>query len=98
MVQFVAAGGIFQAEGIVIGFNHPSAVILDRLPDCPAVDGYKTPLCHFQVSLEAKGGQQIDGPAGCGLRLRVTGKLLFKESDDLSPAPLLPLGLLGVIA
>ena len=66
--SLVAAGGIFQADGIVIGFNHPSAVIPGRFPDRSTVDADYAALCHFQVSLEAKGGKQINGPSSCGLR------------------------------
>jgi hypothetical protein len=36
--SFITAGGIFQADAVIVGFEHPSAVILGRFPDRPAVD------------------------------------------------------------
>jgi hypothetical protein len=72
--------------------------ILGRFPDGSSVDTDKSSLGHFQVSLEVKGGKQINGPTSCGPGLGLTGELFFEDSSNLGPAPLLLLGLLAVIA
>ena len=95
---FVATGGIFQADSVIIGFDHPFAVILGGFSDSSTVNPDFTALCHFQISLEAKGSKQVDSPLGCGLGLSVTVKFLFEVTDDLGAVLLLAFGLLGVVA
>ena len=47
---FVAAGGIFQADGVIVGFKHPFAVILGRFTDGGPVDADLVGLGDAQIT------------------------------------------------
>ena len=50
---FVSTGSIFQADGVIVGFNDPSAVIPCRFPDRTAVDPDNTAFCDFQKGVKS---------------------------------------------
>ena len=51
--SLVAASGIFQTDGVVIGLQHPLAVVFGRLPDGCSVNANLSGLCDAQVAFEA---------------------------------------------
>lgn len=48
----VAAGGVFQTDGVVVGLDDPLAVVLFRLTDGTAVDTHLPGLEDTKVALE----------------------------------------------
>ena len=49
----IAAGSIFQGDGIVIGLNDPFAIIFCGLPDLSAIYSNAIGFGHRQVFFEA---------------------------------------------
>ena len=67
---FIAGGGVFQGNGVIVGDQHPFAIIPGSLLHGLAVEPNTVRvLVDFQITLIAAGGQQIDGPAGRGFGL-----------------------------
>ena len=49
----IAAGGVFQTDGVVVGFDHPLAIVLFRLSDGSTIDADLPGFENTQVALEA---------------------------------------------
>ncbi len=54
---FISESGIFQTDGVIIGFKHPFAVILGGFPDSSAINTDKTAFGYFQISFIPPGRQ-----------------------------------------
>ena len=69
---FIAGGGVFLGNGVIVGDQHPFAIIPGSLLHGLAVEPNTVRvLVDFQITLIAAGGQQIDGSAGRGFGLWV---------------------------
>lgn len=54
---FIAAGGIFEAESVVIGLDHPFTVIFGCLDNRRSVDPDQTGFGCQQIAHEVSRGQ-----------------------------------------
>ena len=96
---FIAGGGVFQGNGVIVGDQHPFTVIPGSLLHGLAVEPNTVRvLVDFQITLIAAGGQQIDGPAGRGFGLRVSLQFRLQFLDHLLAVLPLPFGFQGIVA
>ena len=96
--SLVAAGGIFKADGIVVGFDYPFAIILDRITNGSPVNANESGFGDSQVSLETTRCQQFNGPLGCRRLILVSAELIFEKFNDLFAMLFLSFGFFGVLA
>jgi glycosyltransferase involved in cell wall biosynthesis len=81
----VAAGGIFQADSIVVGLDDPFTVVFGGIHHRSPVDTQLTAFGGSQLAFEAAGSKQVDGPLGIGRMVFVAGQFALKVFDDHLP-------------
>ena len=89
----VAAGGVFQADSVVVGLDDPFAVIFGGICHRSPVDMQLTAFGGSQIAFEAAGREQVDGPLGIDRMIFVAGQFSSRgarrSSAGVWPAALL---------
>ena len=80
---FVAAGGVFQADRVVVGLDDPFAVIFGGIRHRSPVEMQETTFGGSQIAFETTGSEQVDGPLGSGRMVFVAGQLASRCSTSI---------------